>query len=231
MPCADFDRLVEGLAALAARHGVQLVGGNLTRSPGPLMIDVTVAGTIKRRDVLTRRGARPGDALYVTGSIGAAAAGLEILRSGGTAANPCTGRYLYPEPRIRAGVLLARNRAVSACMDLSDGLADAVRQVAKASGVGVVLDASSLPVDPCARTWADEHPESGLEPTTWAMSAGDDYELLVAVPPRRGGRFREAIRHAGVAFTRIGECTRAQDLVLVRDSVEYPMPFGYSHFK
>ena len=77
---ADFDAIAAGFAALAAQHSLHLVGGNLTRSPGPLMIDVTVVGTVKRRQALTRAGARPGDDLYVTGSIGSAAAGLGILR-------------------------------------------------------------------------------------------------------------------------------------------------------
>ena len=80
LPLADFDAIVAGFAALAARHRLHLVGGNLTRSPGPLMIDVTVVGTVKRRQALTRGGARPGDELYVTGSIGSAAAGLRLLR-------------------------------------------------------------------------------------------------------------------------------------------------------
>src|SRR5205823_2430676 len=110
LPIADFDAMIGGLAALAARHRIHVAGGNLTRSPGPLMLDVTVTGTAKRRQILTRAGARPGDHLYVTGSIGAAAAGLAMLKALGvearTAGNPhapCATRYLYPEPRIRIG--------------------------------------------------------------------------------------------------------------------------------
>jgi thiamine-monophosphate kinase len=80
LPLADFDDIAAGFAALAARHKLHLAGGNLTRSPGPLMIDVTVVGTVKRRQALTRNGARPGDDLYVTGSLGSAAAGLALLR-------------------------------------------------------------------------------------------------------------------------------------------------------
>ena len=80
LPLADFDAIVAGFAALAAGHGLHLAGGNLTRSPGPLMIDVTVVGTVKRRQALTRGGARPGDDLYVSGTIGSAAAGMKLLR-------------------------------------------------------------------------------------------------------------------------------------------------------
>ena len=112
--CADFESLVTALAALAGQHGVHVAGGNLTRSPGPLMIDVTLVGAVKPRQALTRGGARPGDEIYVSGSIGAAAAGLEMLRRRArhtgrradlqVAIDTCTARYLYPEPRVRLGL-------------------------------------------------------------------------------------------------------------------------------
>jgi thiamine-monophosphate kinase len=232
LECVDFDAIADGLASLATRHRIQIVGGNLTRSPGPLIVDITVAGTVKRRDILTRSGARPGDILYVSGAIGAAAAGLQLLRDGeAQPAASCVERYLRPEPRVRAGVLLARNRAVSACIDLSDGLAAAVRQMASASGVGAAIDAGRVPIDAGARAWADRQRGAGLETTTWALGAGDDYELLVAVSPKRERRFHGVLRHAGVDFTRIGECTAEPALVLRRDTSEAPLPFGYSHFR
>src|SRR3954469_25567117 len=99
LPLADFDAIISGFSALAARYRLHLAGGNLTRSPGPLILDVVVVGTVKRRQVLVRGGARAGDDLYVTGTIGAAAAGLQMAREGidtaGAAA--CTARYLRPE--------------------------------------------------------------------------------------------------------------------------------------
>src|SRR4051812_28343796 len=125
--CSDFDQIVDGLGRLARAHRVHVVGGNLTRTPGPLVVDVTAAGSAKRRNILTRSGARAGDEIYVTGTIGGAAAGLQILRSGSpafteahtgreqAASQPCAPeadavrRYLYPEARVRIGVLLGRN--------------------------------------------------------------------------------------------------------------------------
>ena len=150
--CDDFDGIVAGLTRLAAapRPRRRRQPDAVARPP---RVDVTVAGTVKRRQALTRGGARPGDALYVTGTIGAAAAGLELLQAPGppspaTSSAACIERYLCPEPRVRCGVLLARNQAATACMDLSDGLADAVRQLAAASGVGALIEAALLPLDP-----------------------------------------------------------------------------------
>src|SRR5262249_54563132 len=158
----------------------------LTSSPGPLMIDVTVTGTAKPRQLLTRSGARPGDELYVTGSVGAAFAGLGILTSAPSAStNPCAQRYLYPQPRVRMGLLIARNRAATAGVDLSDGLADAVHQIARASGVGAVVEAETVPIDACAREWFDQHQK---DPVWSAITGGDDYELLLAVRPRLARR-------------------------------------------
>jgi thiamine-monophosphate kinase len=232
---SDFDAMVSGLGALAARHRLHLVGGNLTRSSGPLIVDVTVVGTCKRRQALTRRGARPGDVLYVTGSIGAAAAGLQMLTLAETSGDgdrphgeTCVRRYLYPEPRVRMGLLLARNRAASACMDLSDGLADAVHGIAEASGVGAAIDAGALPIDAGAREWFEMR---GDEAVIAAMTLGDDYELAFAVPPRWGGRLRAASRHGDAPLTKIGVCTRGPGVVLQRAAEETPMPRGYRHFR
>ena len=120
------------------------------------MIDVTVMGTVKRRQALTRSGARPGDDLYVSGTIGSArgrtADNFSVVRSiSSTASRSSLTRYLRPEPRLALGIHLARNRAASACMDLSDGLADGLQQMAEASGVGMTIDAGALPIDPAAR--------------------------------------------------------------------------------
>jgi thiamine-monophosphate kinase len=232
-PVADFDAMIDGLLALAARHRMHVAGGNLARSPGPLVIDVTVSGTIKRRQIATRSGARPGDELYVTGSIGAAAAGLGMLSEAGAAASEaCTTRYLYPEPRVRIGQLVARNRAATACVDLSDGLADAVHRLAEASGVGAIVHDDALPIEPAAREWFTTH---SIDATTGAVTGGDDYELLLAVRPRARRRLAQVTRHAGAPLTRIGVCT-ADRAVLLRcgsddQTRDRPLPGGYGHFR
>ena len=257
-PLADFDAIAAGIAALAARYRLHVVGGNLTRSPGPVMIDVAVMGTVKRRQALTRSGARPGDDVYVSGTIGAAAAGLGRLREAVSRQSSVISQqsliaslsrqtedrrlpaddwrlasaYLFPEPRVRLGLLVARNRAAAACMDLSDGLADAVHQMAGASGVGMTIDAGALPIDPCARAFFEAH---GADAVIGAVTGGDDYELLLAARPRMRGRLAAAAGHGNVPLTRIGRCTDDGAVMLQRtdgDTVvdALPMPRGYSHF-
>ena len=242
LPLADFDAIAAGFAALAGRHRLHVVGGNLTRSPGPLLIDVTVMGTVKRRQALTRAGARPGDDLYVSGAIGTAAAGLRLLQSsvvshqssGGPATETDDRRlksaYLRPEPRLALGMHLARNRAASACMDLSDGLADGLQQIAEASGVGMTIDAGALPIDPGARAFFDAR---GEDAAVEALTGGDDYELLIAVRPRTQRRLTAAMQRGDVMLTRIGRCT-AERGIRLRGAGAAPRDLaalrGFQHF-
>ena len=232
----DLDHLLDGFAEMAAAGRIVLAGGNITRSPAPLIVDVTLIGSVKPRKVLTRSGGRPGDLLYVSGTIGAAAAGLDWLRSRTTrtGADPddarlrdCVARHRRPVPRLRLGALAGQTRAASACMDLSDGLADAVRQVCTQSGTGAVVDASKLPVHPGAAEWFSSR---GLDPLLASISGGDDYELLLAVPTRRLGRFRHVIQHAQAPLTPIGELTREPDVILTREGRPEPLPVGFVHF-
>ena len=140
----------------------------------------------------------------------------------------CTRHYLYPEPRVRLGLLLARNRAASASIDLSDGLADGVHRIAEASGVGAVIEAEALPIDPGVRGWFEAR---GLDPVAEAMTAGDDYELLITVRPRTGRRLAAARRHGDAPLTRIGVCTEGRAVVLREHATERELPrAGYDHF-
>jgi thiamine-monophosphate kinase len=232
----DVHELVDGFLALAADARVTLAGGNVTRSPGPLMVDVTVTGFARERQVLSRSGGHAGDDLYMTGSVGAAAAGLGWSKQSRgeqgskelEGIDDCVRRQCAPVPRVRIGALLGKNRAASACMDLSDGLADAVRQIAAASGTGAAIDADALPIPAAAREWFRR---AGLDPIASAVAGGDDYELLFAVPRRSRGRLATVVRQSrGVPVTRIGRLTKEQPTVLLRDGVPEPLPRGFVHF-
>jgi thiamine-monophosphate kinase len=259
------DGLLDGLLALATQHRVALVGGNITRSPGPFVVDVTVTGSVRPRRFLTRAGARPGDEVYVTGTIGDAVVGLRSLQGraglevGNVVKNGCENsvlsaldvvaakrqpaardaagedvpfceeRYLRPSPRIRAGILLGRNRAASACMDLSDGLADGVRQIAEASNVGMCIEAAALPITEEARRW---HRDRGQDAVNAAVAGGDDYELLFTVRPSHGGRLRAVQKETGnLPITRIGVVTKERRLLIRTADGDRDFPSGFEHFR
>ena len=230
----DFDGIIDGFLALAAREKGPLVGGNITRSPGPLVIDVTAIGAARPRRILRRSGAQPGDRLFVTGALGAAAAGLAMCQAGHPANSAteddraCMRRYERPDARLRTGVIVANNRAASACMDLSDGLADAVTQIAQASRCGAELNAGAFPIHPGARAWALS---GGIDAKALALSGGEDYELLFAVPKRRTRLFLSAIRQAGeVNVTEIGVCTKDLTVCMLENGARRELPPGYQHF-
>lgn len=235
LPLAVFDGIIDGFVELADQVRVPLIGGNLTRTPGPLALDCTALGAVRRRRVLTRAGARPGDRLWVTGSLGAAAAGLALLSAGlerSALSAPeleCVLRYERPDARLRCGGIVGRSRAATACMDLSDGLADAAHQIAEASGASLVVEARAVPVHPGAEAWAER---TGADPLSLGLSGGEDYELLFAVSPRQSRRFRAAVRHCpGLPVTQVGRVTGdGGGAWLDRDGQLEPLPAGFAHF-
>ena len=227
LPLDEFDGVIDGFLALAAKEGAPLVGGNLARSPGPLVIDVTAIGAARPRRILRRSGARAGDLLFVTGRLGAAAAGLALRLSGADIPaldddqRACVLRYDRPDARLRTGVVVANNRAASACMDVSDGLADAARQMAEASGCGVELNADAIPM----------HPGAKGDALSLAWSGGEDYELLFAVPRKRTRLFLAAVRQAGeTEVTEIGLCTKGREVCAIAGGTRSPLPEGFEHF-
>lgn len=228
LPLAAFEALVEGVADEAARWSASVVGGNITQTPGPLVVDVAATGAVRPRRLLRRDTGRAGDELWVTGEVGGAVAGLALLRAGAPAdeaARDAVARYTTPTPRLREAWAVARERAARAAIDVSDGLADAVRQLAAASGTGARLDAEALPLHPAlARVAA-----AGRDPVEAAL-ASDDYELLLAVPPKLGRRLSAGRLRVSTPFTRIGVLTAGPDLILRRPAGDTPLPAGFEHF-
>lgn len=235
LPLADFDEIIEGVAEAARESGAGVAGGNLTRSPGPLIVDVTAIGGVHPRKALRRDGARPGDDLYVTGTIGAGAAGLAWLQRHGpadpsSAAWSAVRRACRPAPPLRAGVALSRARASRCAIDLSDGLADGIRRLSEASGCGITVDAAALPIDQPARAVFEA---LGIDPLLASLAGGDDYELLFTVSPRNRGRFRAALRVMRTTAVRIGTVTKGPGL-LVEGAGGAPIDLrsmGFDHFQ
>lgn len=237
MPAAEVDGLLDGLLACAARFRTVLLGGNVTASPGPLVVDLVALGSVRRRRVLLRSGARPGDVVFVSGSVGAAAAGLASCRArmeAGAAGRAqagepaCEARFLYPEPRVRLGLLLGRGRVASACIDLSDGLGEGIRQLAEAGDVGLAVDGDAVPVDEATRR---AFAGRGEDPVDAACAGGEDYELLFTVPPRRLRAFESVRRLIGsLPCTPIGKVTAGRTVSWRRSGRDGSLPAGFAHF-
>lgn len=210
--------LLDGMAALATATGTDLAGGDLTRA-SELFLAITVTGHAPSPDAfVTREGARPGDALVLTGEIGAAAAGLELLNRGSldadfafkgaiahekarSAMEGLVERQLAPTPRLAAGQALA-GAGATAMIDLSDGLGADAGHLARASGVKLKIEAEAVPLAPAAVAFSQT---TGRGPG-WLLGGGEDYELLACVPPAQLKQATEAVlSKEGVALTQIGE--------------------------
>ncbi len=208
---AELLEVGEGLAAVAEETGTTVAGGDLTRAP-VLSLAVTVTGHApKPDDFVTRGGARPGDALVVTGELGGAAAGLVLIERASAegldlqAADALRRRQLDPTPRLAAGQALAAAGA-TAMIDVSDGLAGDAGHIAAASEALLVIDADALPIAPGVAAVAAA---SGLDPLELAASGGEDYELLAALPPGAVASAREALAALGVLLTAVGRVEAA----------------------
>ncbi len=201
---ADVHALFEGLLALAQPHGVSLVGGDLSRSPRGVAIDVAGLGYMEGRAPLRRDGARPGDLLVVSGPLGGSRA-----------------RHHHAfEPRWRLGVALAASGAVTSCIDLSDGLARDLHHVAAASKVGARVELASLPLRPL---------DGGARATVaQALHDGEDYELLFTVAPDRWRALAATRELAALPQTVIGAITAARDgvVAVAADGRSEPLPSG-----
>ena len=238
------DRFLDGFLSLAEAHKTILAGGDLAESP-ILIADIVLTGAVRRGKALLRSGARPGDLLYVTGSLGGAAAGLaqmEQLAKASKAARqnrparppqlpsiPCKlevqlAPHLFPEPRIAQGLWLARHSVATAAIDLSDGLSTDLRHLCEESGVAAEVDASALPIYSAGT-------QGPAATQAQALHGGEDYELLFTAPP--SARVPRSI--AGVPVTCIGRILRQRQsrplvAILTAHGLQPLTPQGWQHF-
>jgi thiamine-monophosphate kinase len=224
-----------GFNALARSHKAVLVGGDTCLSRSGLIISITVLGETKKAALLTRSGARPGDSVFVTGTLGDSASGLEILkkrvkRQGaegrGREENKLIQKHLRPMPRIAAGRKLALSGCASAMIDISDGLSSDLAHICEQSRVGAELYADTIPLSCDILREAGRLKEAPLE---YALSGGEDYELLFTAPPAR----IKKLRSLRLPVTEIGMIVRGKDLSLIDGAGKRtPLtPRGYEHFR
>ena len=226
--------IAEGLVAASSRYGASLVGGDLVGSTGPVVIDVAITGWVPRDRLLLRRGARPGDALLVTGQLGAAAAGLAALQHGlPQAESPLLAEALRahhePQPRLEEAQAIAAARLATAMMDLSDGLADDLPRLCQQSGVGARINAAAIPIAPASSFVAHS---LGLSDLRLALSGGEDYQLLLTCPPQAVQALAAAVAQAGSPLTVIGEIIREEEVTMLdAEGRAHPLGRGFDHFK
>jgi len=222
-PEAWFAAFTTGLARDQAEFGVTLLGGDTTSTPGPISLSLTIIGHVALGMAVHRFGASDGDGIWVTGTIGDGALGLAVAT--GRLTDP-TGflldRYRLPRPRVG----LAIGGVASGGMDVSDGLVQDLGHICRASGLGAAIDTSLVPLSPPARAAGPEWLET-------CLTGGDDYELLLAVPPAREAALLEAAAAHGVAVTRIGGFHSGPAQVMVRTVAGEALALakgGWSHF-
>jgi thiamine-monophosphate kinase len=216
-----------GLFELADRYGVTLVGGDLTR--GPLTLTLQLMGRVDRSRMLTRSGGNVGDDVYVTGTLGDSAAGIALITerveaSRGSAAAALKERFFRPVPRVEAG--LALRSLASSAIDVSDGLLADLGHICERSGCGAQIDVERVPLS--AELLSMFPPQEAL---ALALGGGDDYELCFTAPPSRAQQIDAALEAAGTPAKRIGQLVTGQEVVCRRDGAPYTPPSrGFSHF-
>lgn len=256
------DDFYEGFFSLARRHGVTLIGGDVSRTPERIVVDSIALGEVARGRAILRAGASPGDHIFVTGTLGGSAAGLRLLADGARlqglharsrednwrsperaarslerGAGSGAARtiealllcHLRPEARVEWGALLAAERLATAMIDLSDGLSSDLAHLCRESGVGAVIEASRVPVNPLAMRLGHLH-HLEPDPLALALDGGEDFELLFTVSPRRLKGLPPEV--CGVPATYIGDVTNQAGRVMLRDGARQRRlrAGGFSHF-
>ena len=222
IPGAWLENFTAGLAEDQRLFNISLFGGDTTATRGPIVASITILGAVSRGQAVHRSGAKPGDLIYVTGTIGDGTLGLAAAR--GEVGDPdgyLAGRYNLPTPRNALPIC----GLASAAIDVSDGLAQDLGHIARASGVAITVRAVDVPISEQAARFPDRLAEM--------LAGGDDYELALTVPPAREAALREAARNAGVALTRIGCCEAGEPDVTLLDAQDNPITLphtGWSHF-
>ncbi len=222
LPQSWVDGFLNGLLKLAGDFKVELAGGDTAESPGGILADIVVLGSVPKGKAVLRSGARPGDRIYVTGELGASAATLDLLSQGKKLRPLDYGRHFYPTPRVAVGRFLREKGLASSMIDISDGLSTDLGHVCEESGVGAQIETGSIPLARVGK------PGRRVD-LRFALHGGEDYELLFTategkkVPPRI----------AGVAVRQIGVITRGRKVLLgnkkgVRQEL---LPQGWEHFK
>ena len=233
-------QLYDGMMAACRPHRVNLIGGDTSASRSGWFVNLMLVGSAAGGRLLFRSGAKEGDDLYVTGTLGDSRAGLQLLQRQGMAPAPSlqaahrrflTQRHLRPTARIREGRWLSKARWATSAIDLSDGLSGDLRHLCAESGVGALIELAALPVSSACRRYAVSVKK---DPTALALAGGEDYELLFTVSARHRARFERASMQQHFRMTKVGRMTAAKEglRMTLPDGRQRPLPCSsYEHFR
>ena len=226
--------IYDGIKAVCRRYQVNILGGDTSSSPDKLMISVTVIGEAPEKEVMYRKGAKPGDLVYVTGTLGDSAAGLKLIKGEIFApeaiASILIKKHNIPFPFLEAGRIIARSQLATAMIDLSDGLLSDLGHICDASSVGARFFHASIPL---SRQLKELSEINKIDPYEPAYSGGEDYRLLVTVPKKNVETLKRMLKKEARCYMYlVGEITKEEGLKLVRqDGVEAPInATGFDHF-
>jgi thiamine-monophosphate kinase len=222
LPQRWINGFLRGLQQLADEFKVTLAGGDTAESPGGVLADIIVLGSVPKGKAVLRSGAFPGDRIYVTGELGASAATIALLFGGKKLRPSNFGSQFYPRPRVAVGRLLRERGLASAMIDISDGLSTDLGHICEESGVGAELETEAIPVATLGE------PVRRVE-FKYALNGGEDYELLFTAAPRK----KVPSRIAGVPVHRIGVVTTGRRILLLdkKGMKQRLLPQGWEHFK
>lgn len=224
------DDFYKGFLKLAKKFGVALIGGDVSRTPDKIVIDSILLGETKKGKAILRSGARAGDSIFVTGSLGGAAAGLKLLEKGErfekSSNDPVQKlliRQLKPNPQTEIGQILGEKNLATAMIDLSDGLSSDLAHLCRAGGVGATIFADKIPLD---KNLEKLFPDA----LDLALTGGEDFELLFTVDPKNLSKLETALKD--FPFERIGEITsKPEKIELIKDGKTSVLkPKGFRHF-
>lgn len=230
----DFvEKFYEGWFRLAKKYAVELIGGDVSKTPDKIVIDSIVAGEVKKGRAVLRSGAKIGDLIFATGNLGGAAAGLRLLengtRFGQSESKNLLLRQLTPQPRTEIGQVLSKNNLATAMIDVSDGLSSDLAHLCRASGVGAKIYSEKIPLDKNLAEISSEN----LDFLNFALDGGEDFELLFTIEPQNEKKIlRLKNQSKEFKFTRIGEVTETAEIIelISNNETRILAAKGFRHF-
>lgn len=230
---SDLDQLYRGIEKASQEAGIHLVGGNTTRSKNHFFITLTLTGEISKKEMVCRSGAKEGDAIYVTGTLGNASAGLTLLKKKGNQKRYANliPRYQCPQARVFEGRLLAKERIPSAMIDISDGLSGDLNHLIKQSQVGAELVLDQIPISSSLIRFSKQNKCDHMK---YALFGGEDYELLFSVPEKKIRKLNKLLENNLIQATQIGRIIPKKRGLVIRKrdgTLQKIKPLGYDHFK